>query len=284
MILNEKLLVMPKSIAIVGYGFVGKAVEHGFTCFDNKLQLIDPILGTDVNDVDPDTDASFVCVPTPFGEDGSIDASTVISVVAKLALKTNGLIIIKSTVIPSIVKELSDKYDRVVYNPEFLTERNALHDFVNPPMHIFGGSDSSTDALYKLYKESSKCKPCPVHKMTAQDASFVKYGVNSFLATKVMWFNQFKELIDGNGSDYDTVISAIGADARIHSSHTMVPGEDGRLGFGGACFPKDTNAFSAFGNGAMSILDLVIEENNKIRSQYELDEREKVQKVVYKVS
>jgi UDP-glucose 6-dehydrogenase len=64
----------------------------------------------------------------------------------------------------------------------------------------------------------------------------------------------------------------------------MVPGEDGRFGFGGACFPKDTNAFSAFGNGTMSILDLVIEENNKIRSQYELDEREKVQKVVYKVS
>ena len=54
---------MPKSIAIVGYGFVGKAVEHGFTCFDNKLQLIDPNLGTDVNDVDPDTDASFVSYP-----------------------------------------------------------------------------------------------------------------------------------------------------------------------------------------------------------------------------
>ena len=151
-------------------------------------------------------------------------------------------------------------------------------------MHIFGGSDSSTDALHKLYKESSKCKPCPVHKMTAQDASFVKYGVNSFLATKVMWFNQFKELIDGNGSDYDTVISAIGADERIHSSHTVVPGEDGRFGFGGACFPKDTNAFSAFGGGTMSILDLVIKENNKIRSQYELDDREKAQKVVYNVS
>jgi|TARA_R110000744_G_scaffold116350_6_gene217607 UDPglucose 6-dehydrogenase len=271
-------------IAVVGYGFVGKAVEHGFTYKDNKLQLIDPNLGTDVYDVDPDTDASFVCVPTPFGEDGSIDASTVISVVTKLALITKGLIIIKSTVIPSIVKQLSGMFDRVVYNPEFLTERNALHDFVNPPMHIFGGSDQSTDDLHKLYKESSKCKPCPVHKMTAQDASFVKYGVNSFLATKVMWFNQFKELIDGNGSDYDTVISAIGADERINSSHTVVPGEDGRFGFGGACFPKDTNAFSAFGSGTMSILDLVIKENNKIRSQYELDDREKEQKVVYNVS
>ena len=125
-------------IAVVGYGFVGKAVEHGFTYKDNKLQLIDPNLGTDVDDVDPDTDASFVCVPTPFGEDGSIDASTVISVVTKLALITKGLIIIKSTVIPSIVKQLSGMFDRVVYNPEFLTERNALHDFVNPPMHIFG--------------------------------------------------------------------------------------------------------------------------------------------------
>lgn len=71
--------------------------------------------------------------------DGQIDASIVVDVTNKLIEKTTGLIVIKSTVIPSIVKELSTKNSRVIYNPEFLTERNALEDFVNPPMHIFGG-------------------------------------------------------------------------------------------------------------------------------------------------
>ena len=61
-------------------------------------------------------------------------------------------------------------------------------------------------------------------------------------------------------------------DQRIGSSHVQVPGSDGRKGYGGACFPKDTNAFSKFAEGDFSILDLIIEENNKYRSEYQLDE------------
>ena len=83
-------------------------------------------------------------------------------------------------------------------------------------------------------------------------------------------------------SDYDNIITAVGTDPRISHSHTQVPGPDGRSGFGGACFPKDTNALSAFaGTDHLSILKLVIAENNNVRSQYELDDREKEQKVVY---
>ena len=271
-----------KNIAIVGHGYVGKAVEYGFNTRKNKLTLIDPALyGNSVEDIDK-CDIAFVCVPTPFGADGSIDASIVIDVTNKLIENTTGLIVIKSTVIPSIVKKLSEENSRVIYNPEFLTERNALEDFVNPPMHIFGGESKATETLQELYEKYSRCKPAPVYHMSAQDAAFVKYGINSFLATKVMWFNQYKELIDYHGADYDSIISAVGTDPRISHSHTQVPGPDGRCGFGGACFPKDTNALASFaGQDHLSILKLVISENNNIRSQYELDDREKEQKVVY---
>ena len=200
-----------KNIVIVGHGYVGKAVEYGFNTKKNKITLIDPALyGNSVDDIKGKVDVAFVCVPTPFGSDGAIDASIVIEVTNKLIENTTGIIVIKSTVIPPIVKKLSEKNNRVIYNPEFLTERNALDDFVNPPMHIFGGEQKATEKLCTLYKNFSRCKPAPVYRMSAQDAAFVKYGINSFLATKVMWFNQYKELIDYHGADYDSIISAVG--------------------------------------------------------------------------
>ena len=269
------------NIAIVGHGYVGKAVSHGFNSYKVSVNLIDPIYNTNVKLLDGlELDAAFVCVPTPFGKDGKIDSSIVEEVVKELAPR-GCPIIIKSTVTPDVLEKLWRKNKMIVYNPEFLTEKNALNDFVNPPMHVFGGSPEITKQVEKIYEKFSRCKPCPVFHMSIKEASFVKYGINSFLATKVLWFNQFKDLIDQNKSDYDNIIKAIGTDNRIGFSHTQVPGPDNKIGFGGACFPKDTQAFSSFAKNNFTILDKVIEENNKYRSQYELDDREKEQKVVY---
>lgn len=269
------------NIAIVGHGYVGKAVSHGFNSYKVSVNLIDPIYNTNVKLLDGlELDAAFVCVPTPFGKDGKIDSSIVEEVVKELAPR-GCPIIIKSTVTPDVLEKLWKKNKMIVYNPEFLTEKNALNDFVNPPMHVFGGSPEITKQVEKIYEKFSRCKPCPVFHMSIKEASFVKYGINSFLATKVLWFNQFKDLIDQNKSDYDNIIKAIGTDNRIGFSHTQVPGPDNKIGFGGACFPKDTQAFSSFAKNNFTILDKVIEENNKYRSQYELDDREKEQKVVY---
>ena len=269
------------NIAIGGHGYVGKAVSHGFNSYKVSVNLIDPIYNTNVKLLDGlELDAAFVCVPTPFGKDGKIDSSIVEEVVKELAPR-GCPIIIKSTVTPDVLEKLWKKNKMIVYNPEFLTEKNALNDFVNPPMHVFGGSPEITKQVEKIYEKFSRCKPCPVFHMSIKEASFVKYGINSFLATKVLWFNQFKDLIDQNKSDYDNIIKAIGTDNRIGFSHTQVPGPDNKIGFGGACFPKDTQAFSSFAKNNFTILDKVIEENNKYRSQYELDDREKEQKVVY---
>ena len=275
---------MKKRIAIIGHGYVGKAVEFGFKNSKNKIQLIDPNLYNNSVDDVLDPFISFICVPTPSADDGSVDASIVTEVVNKLIENTTGLIVIKSTVIPSVVQKLSDKSNRVIYNPEFLTERSALNDFVNPCMHIFGGSKKETSVLENFYKSNSRCKSAPVYFMSAAEASFVKYGINSFLATKVIWFNQYKDLIDNFGCDYDTIINAIGCDPRIGYSHILVPGHDGKKGFGGACFPKDTSALTKFDSIFLSVLKLVVTENIKYRSVYELDDREKEQNITFKTN
>jgi UDPglucose 6-dehydrogenase len=131
-------------MAIVGHGFVGAAVDYGFPDNNCNKTIIDPKYGTKVSDlIESDIEVSFVCVPTPMGKDASIDASILITAVNDLLAYTTGMIVIKSTVIPSIVGELA-KDPRVIYNPEFLTEKAANEDFVNPIMHVFGGHSTQT--------------------------------------------------------------------------------------------------------------------------------------------
>jgi UDPglucose 6-dehydrogenase len=214
--------------------------------------------------------------------DGSINASILRQVVNDLLMITDGIVVIKSTVVPDIVEELAC-HPRVVYCPEFLTENNANQDFVNPFMHVFGGTSENTTLLEKIYKDFSSCKICPVYHMTASEASFVKYGMNSFLATKVLWFNQFHDIIEKFGGNYNTIRNAIGTDTRIGHSHTMIPGHDGRKGFGSACFAKDCPAFIKFAANQdtdFTVLSEVVRVNQDIRNSYgELLPREVEQKV-----
>ena len=257
-------------MAVVGHGFVGSAVDYGFPDSNCNKTIIDPKYGTKVSDLADDIELAFVCVPTPMGKDASIDASILVTAVNDLLTYTTGMIVIKSTVIPSIVGELA-KNPRIIYNPEFLTEKAANEDFVNPIMHVFGGTSENTEKLEKIYTKYSSCKPCPVYHMTAEEASFVKYGMNSFLASKVLWFNQFHDIIDQHGGNYATIIKAIGTDTRIGSSHTMVPGHDGRKGYGSACFAKDVPAFIKFAESIgkdFTVLKEVAIVNQNIRTSY----------------
>lgn len=273
-------------MAIVGHGFVGKAVDYGFNSSRIEKFIIDPKYGSKIEDlVDKDIEVTFVCVPTPMLNDGSIDSSIVEQTVHFLKHNVSGLIIIKSTVTPVILEKLINcvSASRIVYNPEFLMEKSANEDFVNPFMHIFGGNRDVTNEVERIYNEYSLCKSCPVYHMSAVEASLVKYGINTFLATKVVWFNQFYDMVEKFGGNYGTVIRGITTDKRVGPSHTTVPGFDGKRGFGGACFPKDSAAFLRLSENEFSILNEVIRVNNQLRKQYEKDEREKVQNVNYDI-
>ena len=273
------------NITIVGHGFVGKSLEYALDVRGNNIDIIDPKYGTDLEDIKADQDFIFVCVPTPMSADGSVDSSIVLDITQKLVsttIMTN--IVIKSTIPPDDAKSLSSKSFRVVYNPEFLTERNAIEDFINPIFHILGGVDYGYCVkVFDLYQNHSRCRPCEVFYMSAEEASFVKYGINTYLASKTLWFNQFKDVIDNRSTgNFNKVINAIGSDPRVGYSHTQAPGFDNKRGFGGSCFPKDSKAFAKFAKDEFTVLNEVILANNAYRRDYSMDSREIEQKVNFK--
>ena len=231
-------------IGIVGAGFVGTAVQAGFNKPRNELFVVDPKLGTTLEwMIEKDPEVVFICVPTPMGENGEIDSSIVESVISKL-VDYDGLVVLKSTVTPTKIQKLEKMHPRFVYNPEFLTEANAVRDFLDPFMHVFGGDPDDVDELDNIYVGNSNCKVSgvSVYKCTPVEASLVKYGINNFLALKVAFANQWKDLCGSVYADYDVVKKAIGTDPRIGNSHMSVPGPDGRRGYSGSCFPKDCPA------------------------------------------
>ena len=266
-------------VAVIGHGFVGKAVDYGFSNPQVEKIIIDPIYRSTSEDVkNLNADLIFICVPTPMGDDGNINTSILDEVMNDLN-ETNGLIVIKSTVTPAVI----DNYtaDNILYNPEFLTERSACEQFVNPKFHIFGGTKEACELLEEYYDTYSLCSPCPTLKMNRAEASFVKYAINSFLSTKITFFNQLYDACNAYGGvNFNKIIKGVGCDERISISHTKVPGFDGKQGYGGACFPKDTLAFCKFSD-ELTLLAKAIEINNQYRSQYERDDREKEQNIQF---
>ena len=277
-------------LGIVGHGFVGSAVDYAFSHPMVETKIADPKYGTTVDDLlDYNADCVFVCAPTPMGVSHVVDASIVEDAVSKLILSTNSLVVVKSTVTPDVIERMLSGMpefarDRFVYNPEFLTEKSAQEQFVDAKFHVLGGSEEATEELAQIYEEFSLCSTREFYKMSAKEASFVKYGVNTYLATKVTFFNEFYDLVNANDCNFNKITRAMGADSRVGVGHTRVPGYDGKRGFGGACFPKDIAAFMKFSEVHvydMSLIREVIRVNNSYRNGYEKDDREKANNITF---
>ena len=134
-------------MAIIGHGFVGKAVDAGFNDPRIEKYIIDPALyGTELKNLNKDIELACVCLPTPMNDDGTINADLVIEATEWLRKNTNALVVIKSTITPDVMPL---QYPRVVYNPEFLAERNAIEEFLNPTIHVFGGYEKDCKQLKK---------------------------------------------------------------------------------------------------------------------------------------
>ena len=275
-------------IGIVGYGFVGKATSKGFSR-NTTLFKVDPILGTDISHLkDFDPEYIFVCVPTPMLKDGSQDFESVIKVFKEIKInKISATVILKSTVTPTNIKIADNLIEDFIYNPEFLREKHAEKDFINANMIILGGCKENQKKVKNLYKNHSICKTSNFVYTDKITASLMKYSINSFLATKVIFFNQLKDLFQSSGADedWDIFTNVLAMDKRIGDSHMKVPGHDDRLGFGGACFTKDTSALIKYSeslNRELTLLKKAVKINNRIRSKYDqVDQREKDQNVNY---
>ena len=266
------------NLGIIGKGYVGTAVSRGFENGTVRQWAVDPKLGQESHSIGElcfqQVDVAFVCVPTPSREKlRDVDPRIVYQVLDDLRKHTfDGLVVIKSSVTPKYIKNMQDQYTdlRIVYNPEFLTEQNAEHDFKNPFFQIIGGDWDDCCYLESVYKKYSQCASAPVFKTDVVTASLVKYSLNSFYATKVTFMNELYQLHEASGAEttWDEFIEILATDPRMGSSHLKVPGPDGQYGFGGNCFPKDTMALLYYAwvmEVRMGVLETAVNRNVNIR-------------------
>mgnify|MGYP003668008971 FL=1 len=246
-----------KKIGIIGRGFVGSAVEFGFSAqtgcdADVKVYDKNPTKSTHtLEETVNETDVVFISVPTPSNTDGSIHLGILESALSDInnVYKNNAIILIRSTVTPGTTKKLQEKFTnlRLVFNPEFLTERSAKFDFINQARFILGGKKEDTNIVAELYKwRFGDSVPCI--ETNFETAEMIKYMNNCFFATKVSFMNEMYNIASKCGVDWNIAVDGWVRDGRIGHTHLAVPGPDGKRGFGGSCFPKDVQAMITFGN------------------------------------
>jgi len=262
-------------IGIIGQGFVGNAVYQKFKNYYDVLtyDLDESKSNSNVNEIICKCTNIFICLPTPMNKDGSCNISIVESVLAGIDLTTDNLetkrnIIIKSTIPPGTTEKWNRRFEslNIIFNPEFLTEANAVSDYENQDRIILGGVRPATTELKTIF---SKVFPkAHIIKTDSTHAEMVKYLTNTFLATKVSFANEIYQLCQVVGADYDKVIEYATLDDRLGTSHWNVPGHDGDFGFGGHCFPKDLSALLHLSNkfGTINnVLQSTKDTNDEIR-------------------
>jgi UDPglucose 6-dehydrogenase len=271
------------NIGVIGWGFVGQATGIGFGSNEkNKILWYDKFKQSQntLDEVIKNSDFIFVCVPTPIFDDYSgMDMSIVESVIDEVAPKisrTDKVLILKSTSLPGTIKKMSKKYPEVnfVMNPEFLTQKNANRDFLNPARTVIGAESKDLAArVVAMYKTIlSKNQPYIVTDPTS--AEVIKYMSNLMLASKVLLANEFYEISQKVGANYLDVQKAVESDPRI-GTHLGVPGPDGDMGFGGACFPKDMVGIIGLARSLkidVSALEAIWKKNLKIRKHRDWEE------------
>jgi len=259
-------------MGLIGNGFVGNAIyenlkqRYEFFVFD-----LNPERKTcdSVREVCENANIIFVALPTPMRPDGSCDLSIIFSVMKEINLNyRNNVVVLKSTVVPGTCDTIRAQYPqmRIVFSPEFLTERNFIQDFKNSNRMIFGGNSNDTEACVEAVKEVF---PNKIYVQTElKTAEMVKYFINTFLATKVSFANEIKQICDSANINYYRVMQLALLDDRLGQSHLRVPGPDNSLGFGGTCFPKDINALMNFAKSNSinpTVLQAAWEKNLEVR-------------------
>lgn len=267
-------------IGIVGKGFVGTAVQHGFSpnvgC-DAEVRVYDKDPSKSLNSLKDTVNLSdfvFISVPTPSNIDGSIDLKILDQALNDISLaleKKDTIFLIRSTVVPGTCSSFQKKYPdlKIVFNPEFLTERSANFDFINQTRFILGGESDDTKKVSNLFKWRFG-KTISIIETNYESSELIKYMANTFFATKISFLNDMKILSEKVNANWDDVIEGFVRDGRVGHSHLSVPGHDGKLGFGGSCFPKDIQAIIAFAEDLdidMAVLKGAWKTNLKVRPE-----------------
>lgn len=231
-------------IGIIGCGVVGGALMRWINKFtEHNLHVNDPHLGH--HDCAYDQPIIFVAVPVPT-KSMNQDLSILEDVIAKC--KEDSLIFVRSSVLPGTCDRLSRKYNKYVCAmPEFLTERRA--DFDMERSKIFAGHPAEykniRPVIYSQLAEVFQYKKV-ISLKSNQECEMGKFMHNVYGAFKVTYFNMIKKQCDMHDISYDDALDVALHTGFINKIHTMVPGPDGKKGFGGRCFPVNLEAFIGF--------------------------------------
>ncbi len=266
-------------VGICGLGVVGSAImqsliSHGFT-IDTDLFIYDKYKSEYSNNFNvlAKTDILFVALPTPFDQGKNcFDTEPLKETLDKLhKLNYVGIIVLKSTLEPLTTDSLGKDYPLdIVHNPEFLSAKTAFEDFHNQKHIVLGRSTACNNIkynmlidFYKKYYPNAEISLC-----TASESESMKIFANSFYATKIQFFTEMYLLTEKLNIKFTTVKDLMLKNGWINSMHTQVPGSDGKLSFGGMCFPKDTMALLKFmqkNETPNSVLKAVVEERDNMR-------------------
>ena len=293
-----------KKITVIGTGYVGLVsgagisdFGHRVTCADiieSKIKLLKngeiPIyepglyelvdrnvnagrlsFTTKVDEAIQQADVIFIAVGTPQSDNGEANISAVESVARSIGKNLNNYKVIctKSTVpvgtgdiICELIRENmvdGGEFD-YVSNPEFLREGSAVKDFLWPDRVVIGASSIKAFNIMKEVYRPLYVNEKPILHTNVATAEMIKYAANAFLALKISYINEVANLCEAVGADVHLVAKGMGQDGRI-SPKFLHPGP----GFGGSCFPKDTQAFAALSRKKgvpMNTIDAAITTNN----------------------
>jgi len=266
-----------KKIAIIGHGYVGKAM-HQYFGEHYDIAIYDPALGYDDTVKINECELAVVCVPTPMLDDGTCDTTIVEEVFEWLRVP---LVLVKSTVPPGTTNYLQTKYPHgsVAFSPEYIGEGKyevqwwkdkgyphptdmRKHDFF-----IFGGRRDVTSKIIAFFQTVTG--PDPKYIQTdSVTAELTKYMENSWGAMKVTFCNEFYEIAKALGVDYNEMRELWLLDGRVERMHTAVFPD--KRGFGGKCFPKDVNGIVKRVEASGYVPELLLEvlrSNSKFRGQ-----------------
>ena len=221
------------------------------------------------------TDIIFLCLPTVYNEKlAEYDKKPIIDTCYLLNKNNyNGCIVIKSTVEPETTNNLYNMFPNLefIHNPEFLTARTAFDDFHNQTHIVLGKSlnctKSNLDNLTNFYK--SLYPKAEISICTSLESESMKAFLNCFYSVKVQFFTELYLICEKNGSDYNIIKDMMLKNNWINPMHTTIPGPDGKISYGGLCFPKDTNALNKYmisKNSPNKVLESTINERNEMRN------------------
>ncbi len=232
-------------IGSIGFGYVGQAIGWSYQ-YKAELVIRDPKLVDSASlDQLASCDAIFVCVPSPSTEDGHCDTAILEDTLKELLfinINKQIPIISKVTAPPSVYARLQEEYPNLVYCPEFLTAANNVADYANSSYFVLGGDYDWCVKARAVIQLGIQLVHDQFTIVNIKTAAMYKYMMNSYLATKVTFMNDFKLLADAEGVEWTDLKYLSTTDKRIGNTHMDVPGPDAQYGWGGGCFPKDVAA------------------------------------------